>query len=63
MDNFFEINMTKKKPTIFFKPTDLKELSTYAEYHRAKIRRNKKLKENEDIFNKIKSKEQILIIY
>ena len=55
MDNSFEVNMTNKKPTIFFKPSDLKELSTYAEYHRAKIRRNKKLKENEDIFNKINS--------
>lgn len=53
IDNSFEVNMTNKKSKIFFKPTDLKELSTYAEYHRAKIRRNKKLKENEDILNKI----------
>ena len=55
IDNSFEEDMMNKKPTIFFKPTDLKELSTYAEYHRAKIRRNKKLKENEDILNKINS--------
>jgi len=56
IDNSFEAEiMNEKKPTIFFKPTDLKELNTYAEYHRAKIRRNKKLKENEDILNKINS--------
>lgn len=54
IDDSFE-DIMNKKPTIFFKPTDLKELSTYAEYHRAKIRRNKKLKENEDILNKINS--------
>ena len=48
-----------KKPSIFFKPSNIRELYTYSRYHKAKVKANKKFKNYEEIFNKIFSINEI----
>ena len=59
-ENSFDFGEIQKKPSIFFKPNDFKELNIFSYYYATKIKRNKKLRNNkEDIFNKVFSISEI----
>ena len=58
-DYFFRQNHIQKRPSIFFKPGDFQELNIFSKYYKEKIQRNKKLRNNEEIFNKVFSINEI----
>ena len=58
-DNFINQIHITKRPSIFFKPGDFNELNIYSNYYKEKIQRNKKLKNREEIFNKVFSINEI----
>ena len=49
----YEEEKIPRKSSVFFKPGDFKELNIFSYYYESKIRRHKKLKNKEEIFNKV----------
>ena len=58
-ENFFNESQIQRKPSIFFKPGNFTELNIFSQYYKTKIKKNKKLRNNEDIFNKVFSISEI----
>ena len=59
-NNIFGFRQIQKKPSIFYKPGDFKELDIFSKYYASKINKNKKLKNHkEEIFNKVFSISEI----